>query len=94
MFDKHKQEAQGPHCSFKKTVKMNIYDYIISLTRRWKLKIEWVLFFIWPILNSIHPRMFVPSLIEIGPVILEKEILKYILLFRSYLPLEKGLALH
>ena len=61
------------------------------------VKIEWVLFFIWPILNSIHPRMFVPSLIEIGPVILEKEILKfrqYILLFRSYLPLEKGLALH
>ena len=44
--------------------------------------------------------MFVRSLIEIGPVhvvILEKEILKfrqYILLFRSYLPLEKGLALH
>ena len=39
----------------------------------------------------------VPSLVEIGPVVLEKKIFnifKIILLFRHYLPLEKGVALH
>ena len=38
-----------------------------------------------------------PSLVEIGPVILEKKILNFVnvfLLFRNYLPLEKGRALH
>ena len=38
-----------------------------------------------------------PSLVEIGPVLLEKKILKFcqcISLFRNYLPLEKGGALH
>ena len=39
------------------------------------MKIEW--FFIWPNLNPLHPRMlkwcFKPSLVEIGPVVLEKK---------------------
>ena len=40
---------------------------------------------------------FVPSLVEIGPVVQEKKILNIfniILHFRYYLPLEKGAALH
>ena len=41
---------------------------------------------------------FVPRLVEIGPVVLEKKILKFrkcvFSLFRNYLPLEKGWALH
>ena len=38
-----------------------------------------------------------PSLVEIGPVILEKKIFIFrqrILLFRNYVPLGKGVALH
>ena len=39
-----------------------------------------------------------PSLVEIGPVVLDKKIFFYFVyvfsLFRNYLPLEKGLALH
>ena len=37
-----------------------------------------------------------PSLVEIGPVVLEEKILNFIhvfLLFLNYLPLEKGVAL-
>ena len=39
---------------------------------------------------------FVPSLVEIGPVILKKifKVRQYISLFPYYLPLEKGVALH
>ena len=50
--------------------------------------------------NLIYPftqGWFVPSLIEIGPVVVEKKILKFVnvfSLFRNYLPLEKGTALH
>ena len=29
--------------------------------------------FIWTNLNPLHPRMLVPSLVEIGPVVLEKK---------------------
>ena len=29
--------------------------------------------FIWINLNSLHPKMFVPSLVEIDPVVLEKK---------------------
>ena len=35
---------------------------------------------------------FVPSLVEIGPAVLEKK--NVVSLFHNYLPLEKGLALH
>ena len=58
------------------------------------VRIEWLLFFIWPNLNPLHPRML--CLVEIGPAVLEKKIFKIrqrIFLFRSYLPLEKGVAL-
>ena len=40
---------------------------------------------------------FLPSFIEIGPLVLEKKILKFVNLFSqfcNYLPLEKGRALH
>ena len=32
--------------------------------------------FIWTNLNSLYPRMLVPSLVEIGPVVLEKKLKK------------------
>ena len=52
--------------------------------------------FIWRNLGPLHPRCFVPSLVEIGPVVLKKEIffVNVFLLFRNYLHLEKGKALH
>ena len=43
------------------------------------------------------PGCFLPSLVEIGPLVLEKVILNFInvfSLFCNYLPLEKGRALH
>ena len=50
-------------------------------------------------LESPLPKvaLIVPSLVEIGPVVLEKKIFKFrqcISLFRNYHPLEKGGALH
>ena len=42
-------------------------------------------------------RCFVPRLVEIGPVVLEKKFLNFtnvLSLFRNYLPLEKDMALH
>ena len=60
------------------------------------MRIYW--FFIWRNLNPYHPRMLVPRLVEIGSVVLEKRIFFNIInvfsLFRNYLPLEKGGALH
>ena len=46
---------------------------------------------------TLTQRCFVPSLVEIGPLVLEKKILKFvnvILQFCNYLPLENGGALH
>ena len=46
---------------------------------------------------SFTQECFVPSLFEVGPVVLEKKILKVFnvfLLFPNYLPLKKGVALH
>ena len=45
--------------------------------------------FIWTNLNSVYPRMIYGSLVEIGPFVLEKTILKFVL-FRYYIPLESG----
>ena len=45
---------------------------------------------------SFTQECFVPSLVEIGPMVLEKKVLNFISvfpLFRNYLPLEKGAAL-
>ena len=56
--------------------------------------------FIWTNLIIFTKGCFVTSLVEIGPVVLEIKILKFrqciftISLFRNYLPLEKGGALH
>ena len=46
-------------------------------------------------LNKLESPL--PALVEIGPAVLEKKIFKFrqcILLFRNYLPLEKGVALY
>ena len=46
-------------------------------------------------MSPLHPRMFVPRLVEIGPMFPEKEILKlFFFKFRNYLPLEKGVTFH
>ena len=53
--------------------------------------------FIWTNLNSLHQGCFVPSLVEIGPVVLEKIFFTFVSvfsLFRNYLPFDKGGALH
>ena len=61
------------------------------------VRIEWILFFILPNLKIPFTKgCFMPRLIEIGPVILERKIFKFcpsILLFRCNLPLEKPMAL-
>ena len=49
--------------------------------------------FIWTKLNRLHPTMHCASLVEIGPVVLEKKIFKISSMY-NYLPLEKGRALH
>ena len=69
---KIEQEAHGPRRSSEKTT--HGYHYV-----NWKkkktiiyfIRIEW--FFIWTNLNSLYPRMLVPSLVEISPVVLEKK---------------------
>ena len=53
---------------------INTYDYI---SWRWlrenKNIFNWIYwFFIWRNLNPLHPRCIVPSLVEIGPAVLEK----------------------
>ena len=68
---KIEQEAHGPRRSSEKTT--HGYHYV-----NWKkkktiiyfIRIEW--FLIWTNLNSLYPRMLVPSLVEISPVVLEK----------------------
>ena len=64
--------------------------FAILLLSRFGLRhdINWTPFTQWCI---------VPNLVEIGLLVLEKKILKFcqcISLFRNYLPLEKGVALH
>ena len=93
----------GPHRSPQKPVQINIDYDIISLIKRRK----YPLFSLWKLKGycssfdqtwiPFTQGCFVPSLIEIVPVILEKKIFKFrqfILLFRSHLPLKKGIALH
>ena len=54
--------------------------------------------FIWKKLRILFNQgCFVPSLVKIGPVVLEKNILKVVNLFSlipNYLPFGKGVALH
>ena len=53
--------------------------------------------FIWMNLNPFSQGCFVPSLVEIGPGVLEKKILNFVnvfSLFDNYLLLEKGGVLH
>ena len=49
--------------------------------------------FICETLSFFTQGCFMPSSVEIGPMILEEKILKF-WLFHSYLPVEKGMALH
>ena len=59
------------------------------------MRIKW--FFICTKLSPIHPRMLVPSLFKIGPVVLSGRgffnFVNVFWLFPNYLPLEKGGAL-
>ena len=99
--EKEKQEAHGPHRSPEKTVQIIkqiwLYHNIDSENKEKTL---------WEFIGSSFEQTwipftqgcFVPRLVEIGPVVLEKKILKFrkcvFSLFRNYLPLEKGWALH
>ena len=84
----------GPVILEKKIFKVRQYIFAILLlsplgkVRGSSFKQTW---------NPFIKECFVPTLIEIGPVILENKIFKVRLVFwqfRSYLPLEKGGVLH
>ena len=79
---------------------LNKYDYIITLIQRIMKKTLWE-FIGYSFEQTWIPftqGCFVPRLVEIGPMVLEKKILKIrecvFSLFHNYLPLEKGGALH
>ena len=80
-----KQEAHGPHRSPEKTVQINKHTLI---KRRKKNIIDfrriYCRFFIWTNLNPFHPRCFVPSLVEIGSVVLEKKIISISSIYFHY----------
>ena len=50
-----------------------IQIYYFAITSTWRR--AWP--FIWTILNSLYPSIFLPSLFEIGPVVLERKAFKY-----------------
>ena len=54
------------------------------------MRIYW--FFIWTNLNPLHQRILVSSLVDIGPVVLQKNFVHVFLLFCNFLPLEKDIA--
>ena len=74
-------------------IMINIFNIILHF--RYYLPLEKGGPFIWTWIPSTQ-GCFVPGLVEIGPVVLEKNIniFNIILHFRSYLPLEKGVAIH
>ena len=49
--------------------KLTIHFYYFPIISFWVRTLS----LIWTNLNPLHPRMFVPSLLEIGPVVLEKK---------------------
>ena len=78
----------------------NTYHYIITLIKRKKPS-----FTLWELNGSSFEKTWisfiqgciVPSLVEIGPMVLEKRFFNFLnvsLLFCNYLPLEKGESLH
>ena len=80
---------------------INTYDYIITLIKRRKkniiklTRINW--FFIWRNMNPYHPRMLVPRLVKLVQWFLRRGFFNFVnvfSIFRNYLPLEKGRALH
>ena len=97
---KKKQDAHGPHRSPEKTVQIIkqiwLYHNPDSENKEKNL---------WEFIGSSFEQTwipytqgcFVPRLVEIGPVVLEKKIFKFrkcaFSLFHNYLPLEKGGAL-
>ena len=98
-----KQEAHGPHRSPEKTVQINKHDYIITLIKRRKkniinfMRIYW--FFIWRNLNPLHPKMLCAKIVwnwlsGSGEEDFFYFVFDVFLLFRNYLPLEKGVVLH
>ena len=57
------------------------------------MRTEW--FFILSNLNPLHQRCTVAGLVEIGPVVLDKKIVKFCyLLLHFYLPLKNDRALY
>ena len=100
MFDSLEQETHGPHRSPEKTVQIIkqiwLYHNVDSENKEKTL---------WEFIGSSFEQTwipftqgcFVPSLVEIGPVLPEKKILKFrkcvFSLFHNYLPLEKSGAL-
>ena len=104
---KHKQEAHGSHRSAEKPFLINkhiflkLWLYHITWLRVRKNHllllelIEWSLFVkAWFLFSQ---KWFVQSLVEMCPVVLENILLNFInvfWLFRNYLPLEMGVALH
>ena len=95
----HNKRPMGHVAHLRKQFKsLNKYDYIITLIQRKKKKLyENLLVFHLNKLEFPSPRCFVPRLVEIGPVVLEK-ILKFrkcvFSRFRNYLPVEKGGVLY
>ena len=75
------QESHGPHCSpeFKS---INNYNYIITLIKRRKKPIIILMIIKWCFFKQnwipFTQGCFVPSLIEIGPVVLEKKLFKFL----------------
>ena len=75
-----KQEAHGPHRSPEKTVQIIkqiwLYHNVDSENKEKNfMRIYW--FFIWTNWIPFTQGCFVPSLVEIGPVVLEKKIFKF-----------------
>ena len=81
---------------------INTYDYIITLIKRRKKNIIKLMrincFFIWRNMNPLQPRMLCAKFGWNWPSGFGEEVFLissvYFSLFRNYLPLEKGRALH
>ena len=93
------QEAHGPHRSPEKQVQIKKHKWLlITFIGRKTLLLFWenwmVLLNPWVPFNQ---GSFVPSLVEIGPMVLDKNIINFVkgfLLFRIHLPCKKDVPLH
>ena len=84
-----KQEAHGPHRSPEKTLEKKIFKSFVNVFPLFRNYL--------PLEKDRIQGCFVPSLVEIITMVLEKQILNFVnvfLLLHNYLPLEKGRALY